>query len=167
MQRCHIHIGEVNGYLCHTILLYKPAYGFYTFQQARFPYGFTLIVFCYFTIGIFFLPALFPYIKCHSISPAGRCGIQVHIIGNEEIARTYHSSTTLLIEYCRAVIRFPLRLQYLGSKTFILPTPYVRKVPPVVGRCRILIQVYRYMQLLTHPFTQHLGKLHCFFSGDT
>ena len=158
MHRRNVNIRQVHTDLCHAILFNIPANRFNRFQTPRDCFEFSILRFQF--------SSSLPYIKGNSICPAGRSGIQVHIIGHQEISCPDHCSTTFGIKLCRAKIRFPFRLFYLFEKTFILSCPYQRQITALLIWLCCFVQVNGNLQFLSHFFRQFLCIFRRFFHAD-
>ena len=64
-------------------------------------------------------PAVFPNIKRNRVGPAHRFGVQVHIVGDEEIARADHGRAGAFVEHRRPEIRLPSGLFDLLEESFV------------------------------------------------
>ena len=164
MHRRHGEIGQIDRDLGDAIFLDEPPDRLHGLQTARDGHGRAGGVFDDLALRVLLRPAGLADVKGHGVGAPGRGGVEVDVVGDQEVARPDDRGAASGVKGRRAEVGFPLRQQdLLGEALVFAGADHGEAAPDRVG-LRRLIKIDRQVEFVTDPPGQlagvHGGLLH-------
>ena len=172
MHRGYGYVGQVHGNLGNAVLFDKPANGTHFLEGSRDADRLPVFVLHHFTgYGIPFPqnPARFAHVESYGVCPAHRGGIQVHIVGHQEVAGPNGSgagSGDPVVPEGRTKIRLPFLGFHPVPESFIFARSAIGQAASFFRESGKFIAIDRNAQLPAYPAGKLSGPISGLFHGD-
>ena len=111
-------------------------------------------------------PAPLPHVEGHGVGPAAGGGVQVDVVGDQEVAGPHRGGPRAGVEGGRAEVGRPDRVGQAGLQALVLPGPHRRQVAAVGVQGGVAVAVDGEAHLVGQAPGQAVGVGHRLLHGD-